>query len=385
MMKTRNIFIFALGLAAISCNDDGFRGGGDGVKARSGNIESYCSPNSFASQGHGDIAGLGGTDLKVSGEFCTVSLDANPDPAVSVIMVVDTSGSMEGADPGNGTTCGRLSAANTVLANIVPAGMTDRNGNPPLVNVGVIAFDQQARTQVPLTPIANISSAMNFQNFCSYSGGATNYQAAFEAANELAKQAHGNKVVYFISDGLPTTYGTSLISQIFGTGQDRDTAKQRGIEAAAKVRGNPSTTLNVLFLKNNDPKYNDPLEPDPMPYLQQIAPPENGRQRVAIAQNAGELAEKIQLFGRPEPSRVNSNGLVGVLFADGFGSRSVNVDIDKSSSDQSRTRYITESFKLFGRPGQTVVNTLKVTATASDGSRPESVTIINFTQNSTVL
>lgn len=385
LLDQLKILSAAVVLVLAACNDDGFRGSGDGVRARRGNIDSVCAGNAQASQGDGEISGLGGTKIKVSGEFCTVSLDAGLDPALTVLFVVDFSGSMEGADPGNGQTCGRLDAANTVLRNIVPPGLTDQDGNPPLVNVGAVSFDQSARQQVPLTPVATVGNAMTFQNFCASTGASTNYEDGFRTANEALSSVPGNKVIYFISDGLPTSYGSNLISQFFSGGaQDRQQAKQRGIDAASALRLDPATTLNVLFLQNNHPDYTDPLEPDPRPYLQQVAPPENGVERVVIAQNANELASKIQLLERPDPSEINGNGLNGILEAQGFSARNVKVKLENKNSTSGRFRYVTDEFKLFGRPGETVVNTLRVTATASDGTRPESRTTIRYTQETSI-
>src|SRR5262249_37844952 len=128
-----------------------------------------------------------------------------------------------GNDPQTAGDCGRLQAAKAVLSQLAAAGQAD-------LQIGFVPFAGNVLEErvVGLTSLAEFQKAATKDTFCSYvvqdasfgldpgnAGGiqtpsansSTNYAAALARAEAMLKDQAGHKVVYFVSDGEPTSGG----------------------------------------------------------------------------------------------------------------------------------------------------------------------------------
>ena len=318
-------------------NDSGISSKSDGV------LWLPCNPGE-ASAGvfPADFYGYKGTTIQVSGEFCpTVSLSGN----VSVLFVIDHSGSMEGStsegpnDPTTLGSCGRLRAAEALVKKY--AAMQDAD-----VEAGVVGFSDRARVQLPFTDLPSMQAQLTSNVFCGSDSNfaRTNYEAAFDTAYTQLTNRSGTKVVYFISDGSPTT----------GGGDPR----QSGLAAAMLVRGLADVSLYALFVGYQSGGANNPQG-----YLEQIAgDPKN----VRITANADELTQAATTLGQAEikiaaadvAADLDVNGDRKEIALERFGLR---------GSDKTHYIWLTKPFELKGDPQEAILNQLTVKAKTSEG------------------
>jgi hypothetical protein len=324
---------------------------------------------------------------KVKGAFCPQSRHA-----LTVLLVVDYSGSMgrhvhdqggpevPGNDPQVNGSCGRLRAAQAILDRI----MRDKAPGDT-VNVGMVPFAGGIVTSkvIPLVDAAAFTAHVNKDEFCQYvvqdasfgydpinpggidGGGSgflglgsvdssTNYRAAFTAAQSMLSGVYGRKAVYFVSDGEPTSGGADPV--------------QAGIEAGRALRANvDNLTLNGLLL--------GAMGPGAEQVLVEVA---GSPDRVRRAESADELANEILNF--PDASIDESTGRA-TLFVAPYPA--ANLGLRYLAKDPSRDgvwRYETQPFVLMGRPGETVLNLVEVTAQGSDGSTYRSIVKIRYRQ-----
>jgi hypothetical protein len=322
---------------------------------------------------------------KVKGKFCPSS-----SKQLKVLFVVDMSGSMgahrpthgqfkgqnhPGYDPQINGSCGRMRAALAIMdrmaAEVAPGDD---------VQVGMVAFAGGILSKkfIDLTNFSQFRGMINKDTFCQYvtqgsswgydpqnPGGidgqsglfglgsvdsSTNYRAAFQAANTVLAPEYGRKVVYFISDGEPTSGGVDPV--------------QAGIDAGAALRSNvDNLSLNALLLGN------------PGPHAQQVLEAVAGSpNRVRRAENADELAESILNF--PVAS-IDPSTALAHLTIQPYPTSEIGFKYFREAAPNV-WEYETNSFVLLGIPNTATVNLLEVTAEGTDGSTHAAVFRIRF-------
>ncbi|MCH3972153.1 MAG: VWA domain-containing protein [Oscillospiraceae bacterium] len=142
--------------------------------------------------------------LNVTGD--SQSSESQTAGEADVVLVIDTSGSMnEGG--GNGST--RLSTAQAAaksLATKLLDSKTNSNGN---IQVAVVDFATRAATPQALT--TNYSAVAATINAL-HAGGGTNWEAGLKAANNIQARRGAEKYIIFLSDGDPTYRNTSVVT-----------------------------------------------------------------------------------------------------------------------------------------------------------------------------
>jgi hypothetical protein len=286
----------------------------------------------------------------------TGSLCPETPKALTVLFITDLSGSMsrhraddgqmrEGNDPLVSGSCGRLAAAEALVAKLEGGDAAAET------RVGMIAFAGDVlswRTIAPVSLADFRAAALNADAFCAHvaqdrsgiddpsnPGGidgrgvnaSTNYAAAFRAASSLLGQslgsgAAGAKVAaYFVSDGLPTAGG-------------RDPAAA-GIAAGKALRESvPSLALNGLLLGSTGAEAKSLLS-------EVVGDPA----RVRIAAEAADLAKEILAF--PDPSLSGLTVRLTTAAKDGDEPTSQELAIDSFEADASgRWTFRTQAFAL---------------------------------------
>ena len=331
-------------------NDTGISSNTDGV------LWLPCKPGeSGAGVFPADFYGYKGTQIQVSGEFCpSTSLTGS----VSVLFVIDHSGSMEGSasegpnDPTTQGSCGRLRAAEALVKKY--ATMKDAD-----VEVSVVGFSDQARVQLPFADLPSTQAQLNAGVFCGSDSNLarTNYEAAFDTAYTQLTNRSGTKVVYFISDGSPTA----------GGGDPR----QSGLTSALRLRGLADVNLYALFVGYKSGSANNPQG-----YLEQIAgDPKN----VRITSNADELTKAATTIGQGDV-KIAAADVLASLEIQGNTSKIALERFGVRKSDKTHYIWLTKPFELKGDEQDAVLNQLSVTAKTSEGKDLTTVAKILFHQ-----
>lgn len=289
--------------------------------------------------------------IKIKGEFCPKSFGK-----LSVLFVVDFSGSMgaynglPGSDPGSFLTqsCGRRKAIESIIAKIKADMRTEDD-----INLGLVQFGSDARIAAPLTKLANFErSFVSYSSLCGSNMGATNYESAFQKARETLGTTDGNKVVFFISDGLPTAYNGSDPNL-----SEDEVGKQKGLTAAQDLAGAvKDMTLNVVFLSGENKSV-------AQTYLESIT---GDKAKVKLAEGAGSLADKIVELSIPSVS-INKETISAELV---FGEQKKPVKIVKLEPDATRKSvwvFESEEFTALGKTGSEALN--QVTIKVSDNAK----------------
>lgn len=325
---------------------------------------------------------------RVKGQFCPTAHNK-----LTVLFVVDYSGSMgrhveasgqpesPGNDPQINASCGRLRAAQAIIAGIKA---TARAGDS--VQIGMVPFAGGIVTNriLPIVDLPAFEAAVSKDTFCQYvvqdpsfgfdpanPGGidgqsnllsnilgvgkvdsSTNYSAAFTAAETLLTGVYGRKVAYFISDGEPTSGGADPVAA--------------GIAAGKSLRDHvDNLTLNAVLLGNTVPSARSVLE--------QVA---GSADRVRVADSADELAKQIALF--PEATIDASTGKA-TLTASPYPRADLGLHyLNPDATNPSIWVYETQPFVLLGKPGVETLNIVEVTARGADGTTYNAVVKINY-------
>lgn len=160
---------------------------------------------------------VSGTKVTFQGKLC--------EPAAvprDLVLVIDTSGSMNDNDKRVGNDCGRLLAVKQVIASVTAAsgGKDVRIGlatfSSGLDKTSTAMFGTEAELFSNLAPTGNIADVI-----CATNGG-TNYDAGMQRAADLLKggRAGATKEIYFVSDGQPNAGqdGVAIATQLKATG-----------------------------------------------------------------------------------------------------------------------------------------------------------------------
>ncbi len=316
-------------------------------------------------------------EAQIQGEFCPNSTNK-----LSVLFLVDFSASMgkhkfsgdgkiyDGNDPLNEQTgsCGRLSAAKAVIAKLESMATAGDD-----IQVSIIPFAGSVVNEriVSFRSLSAFKNALNKDNLCRYvaqgsayytpgyinpssvgASSSTNYGAAFLAAENALIGRNGQKVVYFISDGEPTSPSNDPVGA--------------GIRAGKNLRDRTTNlTVNGLLLKTRTASAVD--------VLNQVT---GSPARVKHADQASQLADKILEFGA---AAIDERFGSAKIYAHPYPEQFLGLISMKKTSGQVWT-YLTQPFVLVGIPGKAVENRVTVYAKGTDGSVHSSIVTIRYTQ-----
>jgi uncharacterized protein YegL len=300
-----------------------------------------------------EFFGKKGSKVRVAGEFCPT---AKVQGDVTVLFLIDHSGSMEGAPnegPNDKTangTCGRLQAAQSLTAAY---------GKLSLLNVkaGVIGFSSGARVQVPVGGMDQLRANLNADVFCGSDGrfAFTNYAAAMITAQQQLASIPGQKVVYLISDGSPTVGGTD--------------PKASGLAAAQALRAVPDTSLFALFVG-----YKGDQSSNPRGYLEQIT---GDASQVRVTNGAADLVNAAKRLGTI-PIKIKLEDTKGSL-ENPAGTTEITIEaVDQRKDAPDRFVWRSAPFELVGSPGTTALNKFTVMTVSSNGDKLSSVAEISY-------
>ncbi len=340
-------------LVLAGCNGGDF--GSDGDKAFTPeSVNLKCGADGTYSQEdlRLEIKDLSNVKMVVQGQFCPQA------PAeLDLVFLVDFSLSMYNEEKSRGNdqvkdgSCGRLKAASAIIDRYSET-LASQNAK---IKVGVVQFSADKLKTISLTPIKDLKSQLTEDNFCGGVAG-TNYKAAFEGASELLAGESGTKVLYLISDGLPTE----------GGGGERGNFP-RHLEAAQTaadaMRGAVSNlTFNTVFLQGEvEP---DDAAVDPKTFLDKLT---GSPDRVKIATAADDLSAEILALKSP-PVDLDTTKSQAVLKADGAADQIVAFAEFAADPTQDQVwRFRTEQFKAF--PGSSKESTLDVTTFDKAGQK----------------
>jgi len=347
-------------------------------------IELGCNDNTGMIGGTEAIAAPANQKViaKVKGKFCPTSRNF-----LTVAFVVDFSGSMGGyIDPVTGAlkepndplingSCGRLRAAQAVINQInTTKKATDT------VKIALIPFSSKTFYVINPTDLSQFMQYVTPERFCRFvaqtsqfegrSGAitqaqaaslgipspasGTNYQAGLQHAESMLRSANGRKIVYFISDGVPTIPSPDT------------NAASLGIAAGKSLRERVNNmTLNGLLLGSEGAAAQSTLE--------QVA---GDASRVRIADNASELASEITKFAE---ATIDTN--TGRWFqALPYRQPEMPLASFQRIGSTNEWAYETPAFVLLGVQGRETLNQIIVTAKGADGSTHTANVTIRYTQ-----
>lgn len=289
-------------------------------------------------------------EMVLTGEFCPQA------PAeLNIVFLVDFSLSMynKAVDPKRGNdqvvngSCGRLDAANAIIERH-KKNVADQNA---AIRVGVIQFATDLVGELPLTNLDEMDDERTVDNFCRGING-TNYKAAFDAATDMLKDEPGSKVVYLISDGLPTEGGDAA------RGFDPK-HREAALKAADGLRKSVSNlTYNTVFL-GDLAALEEEAGFDPMGFLVELTEDED---RVKVVSKAEDLTKGI-LALEPPAVDLDLSTAEAIVSADGAEDKEIGFEFFLAHADKEQVwSFRTNHFAAF--PG-TDLNT-KLTIRAND-------------------
>lgn len=312
-----------------------------------------------------DFSGPINSTIRLEGEFCKLNATPGQGSDLSVIFVLDFSGSMRTNDP-SPDSCGRLQAAQAIATRLEQKTPV---GAQASLKFGMVGFDSVAAPKIQITTLAAFKAQLTAQNFCGFTtGGATNYADAFKQTQSFLSAAQGTKVVYFISDGMPTMGSSGIGGDPHGEGQSAAEALRSSIA---------SLTLNAIFLgaSTTDP-LSDPSQ-DPKTYLEKIT---GSADRVRLVTNADQVADQITTFVDPVVPTLETTSALGQLVSGTGASKAVSVkSLIPSTTKPGIWQFVTEPFPLYATPGTVTNNVVTLSVKASDGSQKQSIVTIRFT------
>lgn len=286
----------------------------------------------------------------VNGEFCPQA------PArLNIVFLIDFSLSMfnEQKDRGNDQvkngSCGRLDAAKAIIkSHKENAASLDAK-----VSVGVVQFASKLEGTIEPTELDAFEDELTTENFCRGISG-TNYKAAFEAATAMLKDVNGSKVVYLISDGLPTEGGGGKQEN---APRHRDAAQKAADEMRSAVS---LLTYNTIYLLNDFEIEDDSF--DPVEFLETLT---GTPKRVKLVEKAEDLASEIVKLEKP-PVEIDTDKVTATLTAKGAADIDVPVSLFKPHETKPETWvFATDEFDAF--PGSDESSRLQISAVDVNG------------------
>jgi uncharacterized protein YegL len=304
-----------------------------------------------------------GTNVVVKGELCPTSFGK-----LTILFVVDFSGSMEENDPRTLLpllSCGRLEAARAIVRKI-EADISDKDD----VRIGLVSFGNSARIAENIISLKDFKSNLNTFELCGHDQQATNYRQAFEQSRVALNGIDGNKVVYFISDGLPTMGADNAPPDNNDAGGHH---KQAGLQAMQALQQNTQNlTVNAVFLnrgQTGQAEFN---------YLTQLT---GAASRVRVASDAAQLADKVVELSIPR-AVLQEQQAKGTVEAPGAGIKPVALTrFFKDTTREGVWLFETAPIPMTSAPGATTANTIVVSAPDRNNTNYSTSIVVNFRPN----
>jgi hypothetical protein len=288
--------------------------------------------------------------ILINGEFCPQA------PArLNIAFLIDFSLSMynekenRGNDPIVDGSCGRLDAARAII-NSHKENIVDEEAK---ISVSVVQFSSTLEGKISPTAIDDFKDKLTTENFCQGTTG-TNYKVAFDTATEMLADVNGTKVLYLISDGMPTEGGG-------GARENAPRHREAAQEAADDMRKELKLlTYNTVFLGNFQDLEEENF--DPKTFLEELT---GAPERVKLVDKAENLAAEILKLEKP-PVEIDTDNVTAELTADGVEPRSINVGLFKAHETKAETwTFATDEFDVF--PGKKNESRLKLKAVDKNG------------------
>jgi Mg-chelatase subunit ChlD len=264
---------------------------------------------------------------------------------ITVLFLIDWSGSMQTMDPKVGDSCGRLQAAKAITNYI-------KNSADPqtVVQEGMIPFSTAVDHSgiIPLADVDTFAQSLVADKFCR-AAGATNYHAPLQQARYMLQGAQGRVVIYFITDGAPNvkldgTFSFDNDPQVIG----------HAIDAGRQLKDvTPGVTLNSILLGAQAATAQSTMT--------NVTGDPN---RVKLVSNATDLAGSILKF---EPPTLVPTSATATLTSGGVSKTVAIAEINPDPDNPGNWIYKTEPFSLDGVDG-----TLEVEVKDSDGGSSKS-------------
>lgn len=351
---------------ALGCNNAGFNADSDKNSAAGETAHPHCDPQGKYAADQTTIVVKNSADarLTVDGDFCPET------PAeLKVLFLVDISRSMYnsaakssediGNDPLKNGTCGRLEAGRALLELLAQQVKQKKTS----VRAAVVNFASSVVQSVPFTEITDASGLATVGNFCRDVGQVnykTNYKVALEQATAMLAKETGTKIVYLISDGLPTV-GGQADDGLLPEHQTAALLAAKGLRDTVK-----DVILNTLFLGDiASIKAKDNV--DPMTFLHQLT---GDPSRVKIAANGSELQGQILQLAPPaiELDKAKAKAFIEPGSGLTYPVRLVEFQPTKRSNIW---HFVTEPFVPFAPPSGELDRILTIQAEDSRGAQYE--------------
>jgi len=286
----------------------------------------------------------------VNGEFCPQA------PArLNIVFLIDFSLSMynkdenRGNDPVVNGSCGRLDAARAII-NSHRQNIVDEDAN---ISVGIVQFSSILEGHISPTPIEDFNGKLTTNNFCKGTTG-TNYKVAFETATEMLSEINGTKVVYLISDGMPTEGGGGAREN---APRHRDAAQEAAVQMRKELKLLTYNTVYLGKLHNLEEEHFDPKA-----FLEELT---GAPERVKLVEKAEDLAAEILKLEKP-PVNIDPGNVSAKLSTDGLEPRTISLGLFKPHESKPETWvFATEEFDVF--PGAKNSSRLKLNAVDING------------------
>jgi hypothetical protein len=288
--------------------------------------------------------------ILVNGEFCPQA------PArLNIAFLIDFSLSMynekesRGNDPVIDGSCGRLDAARAII-NSHKQNITDEETK---ITASVVQFSSTLEGKIEPTELADFKNELTTDNFCKGTTG-TNYKVAFETATDMLAGVNGTKVVYLISDGMPTEGGGGPREN---APRHRDAAQEAADDMRKELK---LLTYNTVYLGNIQELEEDNF--DPKTFLEDLT---GSPDRVKLVEKAENLAAEILKLEKPSVD-IDTDKVTAELTADGVTARSIKVGVFKAHETKKETwTFATEEFDAF--PSKKNESRLKLKAVDKNG------------------
>ena len=276
--------------------------------------------------------------VKLIGDLCP-----NPTARLTILFVVDFSGSMATNDPG-AADCGRYKAVTALVDKIKKDIKTGDK-----VDVGMIGFADAALPVQAAKPIDQFAATTTAAMVCRSDLTGTNYAAAFNlATTTLSTVTTGRTVIYFLSDGLPNRPVDEA------TGKTAGKVALTALNAAVK-----GVTTNFVLLDATNA-----LGATGKTYLESLA---GDPAKVKIVTDANKLAEKVVELSLQGVS-LNEQSSRGELTSDGLAARAVGLlTFRKDTTRVGTWTFETAPFKLNNQGGTPFANDLRIFADEAAG------------------